>query len=42
MPEIAKIASAADAEKAAKLEKYQRWVFAATFMNYAMAHWTRK
>jgi len=42
MPEIVKIASAAEAEKAAKLEKYQRWVFAATFMNYAMAHWTRK
>lgn len=25
-----------------KLEKYQRWVFLSTFMNYAMAHWTRK
>jgi hypothetical protein len=21
---------------------YQKWVFGATFMNYAMAHWTRK
>ena len=25
-----------------KLEKSQRWVFGATFINYAMAHWTRK
>lgn len=25
-----------------KLENGQKWVFAATFMNYAMAHWTRK
>lgn len=24
------------------LERYQRWVFLATFVNYAMAHWTRK
>ena len=27
------------------LDKYaamQKWVFAATFVNYAMAHWTRK
>eukprot|EP01031_Cornospumella_fuschlensis_P033943 gene33943-41079_t len=29
-------------ENADKLEKSQRWVFTATFMNYAMAHWTRK
>jgi hypothetical protein len=25
-----------------KLEEGQRWVFLATFVNYAMAHWTRK
>eukprot|EP01038_Epipyxis_sp_PR26KG_P004666 gene4666-6554_t len=25
-----------------KYEKFQRWVFQATFVNYAMAHWTRK
>ena len=29
-------------ENQAKLEAGQRWVFQATFMNYAMAHWTRK
>lgn len=27
---------------AEKLAKLQQWVFGATFMNYAMAHWTRK
>ncbi len=31
-----------NAEDAAALEGYQRWVFTSTFMNYAMAHWTRK
>lgn len=25
-----------------KLEEGQKWVFLATFVNYAMAHWTRK
>lgn len=25
-----------------KLEEGQKWVFLATFTNYAMAHWTRK
>lgn len=25
-----------------RFEKLQRWVFISTFMNYAMAHWTRK
>eukprot|EP01035_Chromulina_nebulosa_P017236 gene17236-22762_t len=29
-------------KKAEKLDKYQQWVFSATFINYAMAHWTRK
>eukprot|EP01036_Dinobryon_divergens_P032819 gene32818-42486_t len=29
-------------ENQEKLEAGQRWVFQATFMNYAMAHWTRK
>lgn len=23
-------------------KKSQQWIFGATFMNYAMAHWTRK
>lgn len=26
----------------ARFEKLQKWVFLSTFMNYAMAHWTRK
>jgi hypothetical protein len=33
------------AEEAANEKKYaegQKWVFFATFVNYAMAHWTRK
>ena len=25
-----------------KLEEGQKWVFLATFVNYAFAHWTRK
>ena len=25
-----------------KLEDGQKWVFLATFVNYAFAHWTRK
>lgn len=25
-----------------RLAEGQKWVFGATFMNYAMAHWTRK
>ena len=29
-------------ENVEKMGKYQKWVFAATFFNYAMAHWTRK
>lgn len=29
-------------ENVAKLAVYQKWVFSATFFNYAMAHWTRK
>jgi hypothetical protein len=29
-------------ENKEKYEKFQKWVFGATFMNYAMAHWTRK
>ena len=31
-----------DAANQKKLEAGQQWVFLATFMNYAMAHWTRK
>jgi MFS transporter, OPA family, solute carrier family 37 (glycerol-3-phosphate transporter), member 1/2 len=27
---------------AKKMEEGQKWVFLATFINYAMAHWTRK
>lgn len=33
------------ADEAANEKKYQagqKWVFTATFVNYAMAHWTRK
>jgi hypothetical protein len=33
------------AEEAVNKQKYeagQKWVFSATFVNYAMAHWTRK
>ena len=29
-------------ENAKKMEVGQKWVFLATFINYAMAHWTRK
>lgn len=29
-------------ENTEKYEKYQKIVFGSTFMNYAMAHWTRK
>jgi hypothetical protein len=29
-------------ENLVKYGKFQQWVFSATFMNYAMAHWTRK
>lgn len=29
-------------ENAKRLATYQRWVFLCTFVNYAMAHWTRK
>lgn len=32
-------------DEAANEKRYaegQKWVFSATFMNYAMAHWTRK
>jgi MFS transporter, OPA family, solute carrier family 37 (glycerol-3-phosphate transporter), member 1/2 len=29
-------------ENAKKMETGQKWVFVATFINYAMAHWTRK
>ena len=31
-----------DASNEKKLVEGQKWVFAATFVNYAMAHWTRK
>lgn len=37
---ISKSPSAAENEK--KMSSYQRWIFLATFINYAMAHWTRK
>ena len=29
-------------ENKEKYEKAQKWVFLSTFVNYAMAHWTRK
>lgn len=29
-------------ENVEKFATYQKWVFSATFFNYAMAHWTRK
>jgi hypothetical protein len=29
-------------ENLERLAAGQKWVFGATFMNYAMAHWTRK
>lgn len=29
-------------ENTDKYAAMQKWVFSATFMNYAMAHWTRK
>lgn len=31
-----------DDENSSRLDAARRWVFAATFTNYAMAHWTRK
>lgn len=31
-----------DEANAAKYAKAQNWIFTATFINYAMAHWTRK
>lgn len=43
MPEVAsKYNSNKPVEDKEKLEKYQKLVFFSTFMNYAMAHWTRK
>jgi sugar phosphate permease len=32
----------ASRENASKFEKFQKWVFSTTFLNYAFAHWTRK
>jgi sugar phosphate permease len=41
MPTLAKIEEREEQNKE-KLEYFQKWVFLSTFMNYAMAHWTRK
>lgn len=42
MPQFVMIYDPNSKENVEKYEKFQKWVFAATFMNYAMAHWTRK
>ena len=42
MPQFIMINDPNSKENVEKYEKFQKWVFGATFMNYAMAHWTRK